>query len=215
MKFFNKELPTHSLVSLFYFCIAVIGFFAPVLSVFAAENTGISEMITKYDHPMHIAKVFNPLNIECSHCHNFAIDKATGRAIPNNKLNESIFKLPLKEICHECHRSAETKYETAPKACYTCHRGMTNLSAVRPENHNNISWKNSHATEARVAGDSCMNCHMSSQCVKCHTQRNDVELRNHSRNFRFMHSVYARLQPQKCDSCHMKSFCTNCHLGKR
>lgn len=188
----------------------LIGLLTPLgRSVFAATSI----LAERYNHDFHDAKVFKPLGFECAKCHNFALDKVTKQLTPTNDLKKSMFRIPLKEVCHQCHRSTDPRFVDAPKTCYTCHYNPAGLSAIMPPSHSNVVWKSTHGAEARIGGDSCLNCHVTSQCVKCHSERNDIELRNHPRNFRFYHSVQARLQPQRCDTCHTKSFCTNCHLG--
>ena len=167
-----------------------------------------------FDHVLHENKVFSKFKIDCGHCHNFSYDSATKKIRPNKDFKKTTFSQDLKNICHECHRSAEIKYKRASKTCYTCHQSTDRLQAIVPKNHSNISWKTSHATNARVDGESCMNCHTTSRCVKCHLQQNDIEFKTHSANFKFFHSVQARAQPQRCDSCHSKSFCVNCHIGR-
>lgn len=175
-------------------------------------QVGIAE---KFNHEMHEAKVFTPGKVQCSKCHNFSLEPSSGKLIPEAALHEQSLKLSLKKMCHECHQGGNPQFESAPKTCFTCHSSATSLSAIKPQNHSNVAWKKSHALEARIAGDSCLNCHTNSQCVKCHTRRNDIEFENHSRNFRFTHSIEARLQPQRCDACHTKSFCVNCHVGRK
>lgn len=171
-------------------------------------------MTDRFDHEKHIEQIFKPQGIKCSTCHNFSQEEGSKKLIPNENFSKSTFSKPLKDICHSCHRSAETTQKEAPKECYACHRNIDNLKAIKPKNHENMAWKNAHATEARINGQACMNCHITSHCVKCHLRRNDIELSNHSRNFKFFHSVQARTQPQRCDACHSKSFCINCHSGK-
>lgn len=180
----------------------------------ASSSTSSSNMISHFRHDDHIEKVFKPLQVDCTHCHNFTKDEANHSFSLNDKTKDTIFKMPLKQICHECHQSQAPQYEKAPKACFTCHQNMEGLRKIKPASHENISWKSTHSLEARVQGESCMNCHMTSQCSQCHLHRNSVEMKNHPRNFRFFHSVQARGQPQRCDACHAKTYCTNCHLGK-
>lgn len=183
---------------------------------FCYGATQLQTLLTeRFDHDFHVDKVFKPQGIECSKCHNIQLDRATGKATAESALKTSAFRTTAKEICHGCHRSSEPKNVGAPQTCFTCHASETSLGAIKPPNHSNVAWKSSHAVDARVAGDKCLNCHTTSQCVKCHAQRNDIEMRNHTRNFRFFHSVQARLQPQRCDTCHTKSFCVNCHLGRK
>jgi hypothetical protein len=173
------------------------------------------DITARYDHEFHETRVFSPRKIQCSQCHNFSVDQSTGKSKAESGLELSTFRKDMKSICHECHSGAETKNKDAPKACYTCHRSAENLREIKPNNHSNVGWKDAHATNARTDAGSCQNCHTTSQCVQCHQRRNDIEFKNHSRNFRFFHSVQARAQPQKCDACHSRSFCTDCHLGGR
>ncbi len=169
----------------------------------------------RFDHEMHVEKVFKPLKVSCSQCHHFHLAADSKTIVPDEGLAKSTFRAPFKQMCHECHRSEEPRYHAAVKTCYTCHSSEAELSAVKPQNHKSVAWKTSHALEARVSGGECLNCHMTSQCVKCHTQRNDIRMRNHTRNFRYTHSVQARMQPQRCDACHTKTFCIDCHVGRK
>ena len=174
-----------------------------------------SEMLAGFDHEAHLAKAFKNNKMECTHCHNFSIDQKSNEIKLTEAAKLSVLKMPVKQICHECHRSELLQHKEAPKACFTCHRSMEGIKKIKPTNHESVSWKGSHSIEARVEGDACLSCHMTSQCSKCHLQRNDIEMRNHSANFKFFHSVQARAQPQRCDACHTKTFCVNCHLGKK
>ncbi len=176
---------------------------------------GKLDVVSRFDHEFHDQKVFKPQSVSCDRCHNFKVNPQTGKAAPEDAFEKSTFRMPFKAICHGCHVSAEASKRNAPQACFTCHRSIENLKAIKPQNHMNIGWANSHATNARIDGESCLNCHMTSQCVQCHQRRNDIDLRNHTRNFRFMHSIMARAQPHKCDSCHSRTFCVDCHLGKK
>lgn len=185
------------------------------LFIFFSTSCFASEMVSGFDHDMHLQKVFKSNKIDCAHCHNFSIDTKGKQINLTEEASESILKISLKQICHECHRSDMPRYKEAPKACFTCHKSMENIKKIKPSNHENISWRSSHSIEARVEGEACMNCHMTSTCSKCHLQRNDIEMKNHPKNFRFFHSIQARGQPQRCDACHTKTFCTNCHLGKK
>ncbi len=173
-----------------------------------------TEISDHFDHDLHLAKVFKPNKVECSHCHLFSLDAASGKVTIESQAKETILRLTTKQICHECHQSPETKYVNAPKGCFTCHRGLESLNLIMPLNHKNVTWKTSHSTVARVQGDKCLDCHNPSSCTKCHFQRNDIQMRNHTRNFRFYHSIDARLQPQKCTTCHAVNFCISCHLAK-
>ena len=170
-------------------------------------------ILSVFDHQFHEKKVFEPQKIDCSRCHNFSLDPSTKKVIPTLDLKFSSFKKPYKEICHSCHTGGEKEYSSAPRTCYTCHRSFENILVIKPRDHENLAWKSAHSTAARVNGQSCMNCHMVSQCVKCHLRREDVEPVNHSRNFRYYHSLQVRQQPHRCDACHTKTFCVKCHLG--
>ncbi len=177
--------------------------------------TAHGDVLSIFDHDFHSEKVYSPQNIKCSHCHNFSIDEKTDKATLTGDYKKSAFNREFKSICHECHQGAEAKNKNAPKDCFTCHRTLENMRAIKPRNHSNVAWPSMHSSDARTDGESCFKCHSTSQCVQCHQRRNDIELKNHSRNFRFMHSVAARAQPHKCDSCHSKTFCIDCHTGKR
>lgn len=170
-------------------------------------------ILSMFDHQLHERKVFGIQKIDCSRCHNFSLDPLTNKVMPSENLKFSSFNRPFKEICHSCHTGGEKAYSAAPHACYTCHRRPENMSAIKPRDHENLAWKQAHSTAARAGGQLCMNCHMISQCVKCHLRRQDVEPINHSRNFRFYHSIQARAEPHRCDACHTNQYCVNCHLG--
>ncbi|MBI2520015.1 MAG: hypothetical protein HYV97_06350 [Bdellovibrio sp.] len=180
----------------------------------ADSSSMLPSIMTKFDHQMHEEKVLPAFGISCSTCHNFELnaDQKTAKANPN--LATSAFKMSVKEVCHQCHNTEAPQYRNVPKSCAICHSDQAAMQKIKPKNHENTAWKSTHALNAEVASNTCFNCHITSQCVKCHVRRNDIELKNHSRNFRFTHSVIARAQPQKCDSCHVQTFCVRCHLGK-
>lgn len=127
---------------------------------------------------------------ECSECH------------PQHKEDNS-----LKEQCHKCHNNPESTSK-APKFCYTCHY---DLNGIKPDTHT-ASWDDDHThfVKAQQSKD-CYNCHRRSYCTDCHTKRDEIRKRMHTRNFVFYHSVEARANPYKCSSCHVASFCTSCH----
>lgn len=180
-----------------------------------AGNSVDSGILRRFDHEMHSEKVFKARSISCAHCHNLELDAAGKKAVAVPDSSRSTFARPPRELCHKCHRGSEVVNKDAPKACYSCHVGIDQLQAIKPRNHENISWRTAHALDAKTDAASCVNCHTTSQCTKCHLSRNDVELKNHSRNFKFFHSVEARGRPHSCDGCHTKSFCVNCHMGKK
>jgi hypothetical protein len=180
-----------------------------------ADLKAQNEIMMRFDHREHEVKVFNQKSVSCSHCHNFNLNEITRELIPTPQLKNTTFTMDLKGICHECHKTSEAKWRDAPKACVTCHRSIQTMAAIAPANHRNLEWKRTHSANARADGSGCLDCHTSSQCVKCHLQRNDIELTNHTRNFRFFHSVQARLEPHRCDACHTKSYCINCHTNQR
>ncbi len=188
--------------------------FIGIWFILTAQPTfALSQMTAGFDHQAHLSKVFKPNKIDCMHCHNFNMDQKEKRISFSVAATKSILNRPVKEICHECHRSDLSQYKEAPKACFTCHKGMEDIKKIKPVNHESISWRNSHSLEAKVKGESCNDCHAVSQCSKCHLRRNDIDLQNHPKNYRFYHSVQARAQPQRCDACHTKSYCADCHLG--
>jgi hypothetical protein len=188
----------------------IINLFILFFQIVISANEG---QLSRFDHQAHLDKVFNVKKIDCSHCHNFTLDTKTNEIKLNEFAKGSIFKIPVKQICHECHQSNDPEHANAPQTCFTCHRSMEGIKKIKPANHINLAWKSSHVTEARINSESCMNCHMTSQCAKCHLQRNNIEMKNHPRNFKFVHSVQARATPQRCDSCHTKNFCISCHVG--
>lgn len=174
-----------------------------------AENTRILDV---YDHAFHEKNVFTPNKVECSYCHNFELNKGTGKAALKAEITKATFVKPIKDLCHSCHRSTEAPHSKAPQTCYTCHRSKENMTSIKPQNHSGGDWMHNHSLNARTADNACLTCHSNSQCVKCHVERNSLFQNNHSRNFRYFHSIEARAQPQKCDACHSKSYCMNCHL---
>ena len=193
-------------------CISFIIFLTlSALPVFASRP----ELLEKYDHDVHNMKVFNARKIDCTQCHTMRSEPNSKKLKMTDVSEKKAFHSGFAQMCHECHKSNLPENKATPQNCFLCHSSKANLNAIKPRDHDNIAWKKAHATEARGAGASCLNCHTTSQCVKCHTQRNDVELRAHTRNFRFVHSVEARLQPQRCDTCHSKSYCMECHMRKR
>jgi hypothetical protein len=193
----------------YFLCLNLFLFFTTV-NILASEG-----QLSKFNHQAHLDGEFKAKNIQCSHCHNFDLDPKSKEIKLNEFAKGSIFKVPVKQICHECHQSSNPEHVNAPQTCFTCHRNMDSINKIKPPNHINLAWKSSHATEARVNSDSCMNCHTTSQCAKCHLQRNNIEMKNHPRNFKFTHSVQARATPQRCDACHTKSYCISCHAGAK
>lgn len=185
---------------------ALIWLFAGVL--FASDS------VKGFNHSLHEKNAFKNLKIECSACHNFSINADGLHASASPEIKESNFKSEMKSLCHQCHQSQNSKFRVTPKTCVLCHTESDSLKKIKPLNHQTSSWKKTHALNARVESTSCMNCHIQSQCVKCHVNRNDIAMKNHNRNFRFTHSIEARGQPQRCDACHSQSFCIKCHLGK-
>lgn len=183
-------------------------------AAFAGQKTQ-SDIPMRFDHREHDVRVFSKHGVACSHCHNFSLNEITRELVPNAELKQSALNRDMKDICHECHKTAEAKWRDAPKTCATCHASMQAMTQIAPTTHRNLEWKRTHASNARADGSGCLDCHSSSQCVKCHLQRNDIDLVNHSRNFRFFHSVQARLEPHRCDACHTKTFCVNCHTGNK
>jgi Cytochrome c7 and related cytochrome c len=153
-----------------FFAVAVI-----FLTLFSTGRALGLEMSIRFDHDMHLEKVFQPNSISCNHCHNFETSPHSREIHFNESTQKSILKLTHKQICHECHQSPLPQYNAAPKSCLTCHRTMEGLAKVKPLSHESSSWKSNHSTEARVSGDLCTKCHMTSQCTKCHLQRQDIE----------------------------------------
>jgi hypothetical protein len=190
-----------------------------ILVYSASGAFAASAMAKKFNHDMHDEKVFHPQQIKCNYCHNIELNSA-GKFKANSNLDKATFQKPLKAICHECHKVEDKQFDPAksgeaPKSCYTCHDSFEQISVIRPQSHQTKFWKSSHGLKARTESTSCMNCHSNSQCSTCHTQRNDVNQKNHLRNYRFFHSIEARMSPQRCDACHSKTYCTQCHLGKK
>lgn len=180
---------------------------------FSSISFGRTSVIQKYDHQMHEEKVFSKLKVKCADCHQVKEDNQ-GSLKLESALQQATFKKSLKNICHDCHQNQEViKSSGAPGECYTCHQSQDMMMAIKPQSHQNQSWKTQHAFQARTDSSQCLNCHSQSQCVKCHSTRNPVMNVNHSRNYKFFHSIEARMSPQKCDTCHTKSYCTRCHIG--
>lgn len=169
-------------------------------------------LIGKFDHQFHEQKVFKPNNVSCSVCHNLNTSAATDFKA-TEELKDATFKKPIKQLCHDCHTG--TTYPSAVKQCIFCHDTKERLLQIKPLSHENVAFKERHATEARAFGGQCLNCHTNTQCVKCHVTRNEVINQNHSRNYRYYHSIEARMSPHKCDTCHTQTFCIRCHVGAK
>jgi hypothetical protein len=180
----------------------------------ALASADEGKIIERYNHDYHEKNVFAANKIDCSYCHNFEFPKGSKKAILKEEITKATFVKPIRELCHSCHRNAESKYPKAPQTCYTCHTSTTNMNKIKPQSHFGVDWAGNHSLNARTAENSCVTCHNTSQCVKCHVSRNTVMQKNHTRNFRFYHSVEARSQPQRCDACHTKNYCMNCHMGR-
>lgn len=170
--------------------------------------------LSRFSHESHEKGAFKTMQFSCSACHNFTIVKDSIPAKAEPGLTNSTFKNDLKTTCHQCHNTEDTKFKDAPKECIICHTSTEVNKQIKPLSHQNASWKTTHSLNARTEGSSCLNCHIQADCLKCHLRRNDIEMKNHSRNFKFTHSVEARSQPHRCDACHTQNFCVKCHVGK-
>lgn len=168
----------------------------------------------KFDHDLHNTKALQPRGMACSTCHRVSMEDNGRRVALLDPDASSTFSKPPAEICHQCHRSTEAINKNATQDCEACHSGPEGREAMKPQSHRRAFWRNSHALEARAGAKSCNECHETSTCAKCHLSRNDIELTNHGRNFKFFHSVEARTRPQSCESCHSRNFCSSCHMGK-
>jgi len=193
-----------------------LGFLSLILIIAGTSFAESASPLSHFDHEFHSDRVFSQRKIFCEQCHNFRLNTETNKIVPTQDLHKSAFKKEFKDICHSCHvQEAAAMGAPSPKACYSCHQGTDAMKTIKPQNHNNVGWARSHSMEARVDGSSCQECHTNSECVHCHLRRNDIEMKNHTRNFRYTHSIEARAQPQSCDSCHAKHFCIDCHLGEK
>jgi hypothetical protein len=171
-------------------------------------------ILSRFNHEAHEKGAFKTMQFDCSGCHNFSFGSDKVKAKAEAGLTSSTFKADLKNTCHQCHNTENTKFSQAPKECILCHAKMEGAKEIKPLSHQNAEWKTTHSLNARTEGTSCLNCHIQSDCLKCHLRRNDIQMQNHSRNFRFTHSVEARAQPHRCDACHTQNFCVKCHIGK-
>lgn len=176
--------------------------------------TSFAGTLSRFNHETHEKGAFKTMQFTCSNCHNFTIVKDNVPAKADPELTNSTFRNDLKTTCHQCHNTPDSKFKEAPKECIICHSITDGTKKIKPLNHQNDSWKAVHSLSARTEGASCLNCHIQADCLKCHLRRNDIEMKNHSRNFRFTHSVEARSQPHRCDACHTQNFCVKCHVGK-
>lgn len=173
-----------------------------------------SEIISRFNHDAHEKGAFKALQFKCSNCHNFTIASDNIHAQPEAGLSNSNLKFNLKMTCHQCHNTEKNRFKAVPKQCILCHTNTNLNKEIKPLSHQNAEWKTTHSLNAKTEGSTCLNCHIQSECLKCHLRRNDIEMKNHSRNFRFTHSVEARAQPHRCDACHTQNFCIKCHIGK-
>lgn len=177
-------------------------------------STSFSGVLSRFNHEAHEKGAFKTMQFNCSGCHNFTITKDSIPAKAEPGLTSSTFKYDIKTTCHQCHNTEDTKYKEAPKECILCHSNTDASKQIKPLSHQNAEWKTTHSLNARTEGSLCLNCHIQADCLKCHLRRNDIEMKNHSRNFKFTHSVEARSQPHRCDACHTQNFCIKCHIGK-
>jgi hypothetical protein len=171
--------------------------------------------MSRFNHEAHVTGAFKTMKFDCSGCHNFTLASDNSEVKAEAGLTKSSLKSSdFKSLCHQCHNTEDNRFKAAPKECIICHSNTDLSKVIKPISHQNAAWKTTHSLNARTEGTSCLNCHIQADCLKCHLRRNDIEMVNHSRNFKFTHSVEARAQPHRCDACHTQNYCIKCHMGK-
>jgi hypothetical protein len=185
-----------------------------VVASFLLWATSYGGIITRFNHESHENGAFKTMQFNCSNCHNFTLGADNVQVKAEPALATSSLKANLQTLCHQCHNTKDARFKAVPKECVLCHNSSDLSKVIKPINHQNAAWKTTHSLNARIEGSSCLNCHIQADCLKCHLRRNDIEMVNHSRNFKFTHSVEARAQPHRCDACHTQNFCVKCHIGK-
>ncbi|RMH43722.1 MAG: hypothetical protein D6689_04295 [Deltaproteobacteria bacterium] len=154
--------------------------------------------------------------IRCAECHTDIASVARRGA----------HRPPPTAACVACHDDdSRTPPELSMRECETCHATRSasfgtlaprsHLPATaRPENHT-LAFRRDHATEARVAGETCARCHLlmsgSSRdtCDECHRA---MRPHDHTIGWReFDHGPQAATESERCATCHAGDFCIACH----
>lgn len=158
-----------------------------------------------FPHKVHV-----DAKVKCETCHGTMKDIGLATR----------FQLPKMETCLVCH---DNTYASAD--CKTCHlsapSGRIQLTfttgVLRPMQGNPYGmdhgppYEFTHGTRAKLDRATCMQCHIESECLKCHDGL-VKPLSIHPNDYIALHPVEARMDTPKCDSCHRyQSFCAACH----
>jgi len=172
-----------------------------------------------FAHEFHVQEQ----KIECQTCHE-GVEKA--------EIGVSM-QVPEMATCNTCHNAVK-----ASNACETCH---TDLTALRPTDHNRTDFVREHKFQARLSTARCASCHAQESCIDCHNGidlvKVDVPGKNlvsphaprltaidrgqgmrltkvHDLNFRFTHGIAAAGKTAECRTCHdQQTFCSTCHAA--
>ena len=128
---------------------------------------------------------------ECTDCHSTT---AHGRATTWPKSTDM-------QMCYECHGAGN-----APTACDTCHEGKLPNTRIKTGTFAVTHGPNYRKTHGMGDMKTCVACHNSGDCAKCHG--GGVP---HSAAFVSTHGDIAKSRSAKCTSCHRASFCADCH----
>ncbi|MFH0988452.1 MAG: hypothetical protein V1799_00360 [bacterium] len=170
-----------------------------------------------FSHEFHLGKE----KMECITCH---------QNVPEAD-DEVTIHVPKMTICNTCHNDAK-----ASNYCEGCH---TDLSSLRPKEHNRTNFVREHKIEARLSTQTCSTCHTQESCLDCHSgsdlQKSSVKggdlvsprsprlmaidrgqgnrlIKVHDANFKMTHGVSAKSKMIECQTCHeQKTFCSTCH----
>jgi hypothetical protein len=159
----------------------------------------------RFNHRVHVER-----KVDCKVCH--------------EDMDEVVLatrnQLPKMSTCLKCHDGSQASAE-----CKTCHLesapGRLRLAfasaLLRPIQGNPFGMDHgprfdvNHGTRAKLARETCMQCHAMNECQSCHDSL-QKPLSIHPNDYITIHPVQARSQTTQCQSCHrMQSFCVACH----
>jgi len=104
-------------------------------------------------------------------------------------------------MCFECHGSGNLSAE-----CDLCHAAKLPDERVKTDVFRVTHGPNYLKTHGMGDMNSCVACHESSKCAKCHGAGLP-----HPADFVSNHADSALSKSAKCTDCHAKQFCNDCH----
>lgn len=159
----------------------------------------------KIDHVAHLERTEE----DCKVCH---------KTLPEPGAREGM--APPMSTCLGCHQHRQA-YEEG--RCDQCHESLRKypLAPVAEFAHAG-DFVRRHGTVARVAADSCADCHDQNFCAECHATTSPVKIerlaperveRNfiHRGDWLSRHPLESTLDSATCERCHATSYCQECH----